>query len=563
MGTSVENSVIKAITIIYENKEGLMTSEKKMDELSNQINELAVFFELEKNLTILFAVMICDQLMGEVCSVKENMKSIGFNPMGIIEISYQLKELKKLEWITLNKTETNKYNKKNDEYEVSKNVIDAVIKNNKSLLESNTPVNLTEALLQARKYMLKTLGGYDTEGRTEDICTYMEKYNEFPFIMEILVNNNLINFEKVLIFWLSADVVFGYDEFNLTSYIDMFSSDATTAYWFEDRIFQKLSVLFSNGYLEFKTPYMADLSVVQLGWVLREKLSSLIRKKKEREKIYRFYTVFDPMEIESSELYFNEGNSKSINKIKKLLDKQYFEKLISKFEASGMNPCLTMIFYGNPGTGKTELVKQLAKLHNRSIFQVDMSDIKEMWIGESERNLKKVFKGYTEALKSDKEVPILLFNEADALLGIRTNVQTSVDQMLNSMQNILLQELEDFKGIFIATTNMINNIDGAFDRRLLFKQEFELPDSQTRLKILKSNFNDFNEDVLISISNKYNMSGGQIQNIKKKFIAEELLFEDGFDVEQCFTEFANAETQFRSLNRNKVGYSFNKNNKLC
>ena len=59
------------------------------------------------------------------------------------------------------------------------------------------------------------------------------------------------------------------------------------------------------------------------------------------------------------------------------------------------------------------------------------------------------------------------------------------------------------------------------------------------------------------------MSGGQIQNIKKKFIAEELLFEDGFDVEQCFTEFANAETQFRSINRNKVGYSFNKNNKLC
>jgi SpoVK/Ycf46/Vps4 family AAA+-type ATPase len=212
-----------------------------------------------------------------------------------------------------------------------------------------------------------------------------------------------------------------------------------------------------------------------------------------------------------------------------------------------------MLFHGLPGTGKTELVKQLALKHQRSIYQVDISSIKDMWVGESEKNLKKVFREYGDALKYNRLTPILLFNEADAILGLRTTVQHSVDQMYNSLQNILLQELEDMKGIFIATTNLINNIDGAFDRRLLYKQKFELPDNITRLKILESHFPDINSDKLMEIAACYELSGGQIQNIKRKLMADQLLFSNTSQNESLFMEYVVSEVGFRSANR-KIGY---------
>jgi SpoVK/Ycf46/Vps4 family AAA+-type ATPase len=226
---------------------------------------------------------------------------------------------------------------------------------------------------------------------------------------------------------------------------------------------------------------------------------------------------------------------------------------MNKFQDKGMKDCLTMLFHGYPGTGKTELVKQLALKHERSIYQVDISGIKDMWVGESEKNMKKVFKEYADALKFNRRTPILLFNEADALLGLRTNVQHSVDQMNNALQNILLQELEDMRGIFIATTNLINNIDGAFDRRLLYKLKFELPDDNTRYQILENQFPILEKKELKEISENYKLSGGQIQNIKRKIIADQILFGEDMIDNESIISYIKAEIGFRT-NKAEIGF---------
>jgi SpoVK/Ycf46/Vps4 family AAA+-type ATPase len=186
---------------------------------------------------------------------------------------------------------------------------------------------------------------------------------------------------------------------------------------------------------------------------------------------------------------------------------------------------------------------------------VDVASVKSKWVGESEKNIKRVFNEYRQAVKFYDETPILFFNECDALITKRNDVQSSVDQMNNSMQNILLQELEDFKGIFIATTNLIQNIDKAFDRRILYKLHLDEPESETRFKILKSHFPNYSDSLLKEISIKNNLTGGQIQNLKKKFLVEQILFKNVESTEENFKNYIESELNFRKTKTKSIGFS--------
>ena len=139
-----------------------------------------------------------------------------------------------------------------------------------------------------------------------------------------------------------------------------------------------------------------------------------------------------------------------------------------------------------PGTGKTESVLQIAKKTGRDVLVINVEDVKSKWVGDSEKNIKEVFNRYRRLVNTntDGNIPILLFNEADAILGIRKKgADNAVDKMENSMQNIILQEMENLDGIFIATTNLTENLDAAFERRFLYKINFTRPDKEARRAI--------------------------------------------------------------------------------
>jgi SpoVK/Ycf46/Vps4 family AAA+-type ATPase len=173
-------------------------------------------------------------------------------------------------------------------------------------------------------------------------------------------------------------------------------------------------------------------------------------------------------------------------------------------------------------------------------MKVDFSQIKDKFVGESEKRLKAVFDRYAEFVKGNEITPILLLNEADALLSKRIHVTSSVDQMNNSMQNILLEEMENFEGILIATTNLIPNLDNAFERRFLYKIEFTQPDPEVRFHIWKCHFSEIEDIVLTEISEKFNFSGGQIENIARKAKMNELLFLRKVTIDEL-KEMCNAE----------------------
>lgn len=135
----------------------------------------------------------------------------------------------------------------------------------------------------------------------------------------------------------------------------------------------------------------------------------------------------------------------------------------------------------------------------------------------AEKRIQAVFDSYRRAVVSSKRTPILFFNEADAIFGNRIeNTTHSVDKMENAMQNIILEEMEKLDGIMICTTNLTKNLDKAFDRRFLFKIEFEKPNLEARQSIWKSVLDGLSDEQAAELANRYPFSGGQILNISRK-----------------------------------------------
>ena len=243
--------------------------------------------------------------------------------------------------------------------------------------------------------------------------------------------------------------------------------------------------------------------------------------------------IADMVEVEQlpeKRLFFSEAIGRQVSELGSFLQPENFKKVRERMRSRGFRNGFACLFYGSPGTGKTETVYQLARQTGRSIMVVDVPQIKSKWVGESEKNIKALFDRYREMVKTAKRTPILLFNEADAIIGIRKNgAQSAVDKMENSLQNIILQEMESLDGIMIATTNLQQNLDRAFERRFLYKIKFEKPTAETRAHIWHEMIPDLSDIVVQTLAEKYDFSGGQIENIARLYNIDCILHGDDGD----------------------------------
>ena len=247
-------------------------------------------------------------------------------------------------------------------------------------------------------------------------------------------------------------------------------------------------------------------------------------------------------DITAKELFYNASVTHQVDQLQSLLGKERMSRVQQRLKAKGMRTGFTCLFYGAPGTGKTETVQQLARLTGRDIMLVDVPNIRSKWVGETEKNIKEVFDNYKRLASSNDMAPILLFNEADAVLNKRAEGATgSVDKMENAMQNIILQEMEQMEGIMIATTNLTGSLDAAFERRFLYKIEFEKPTPEESRHIWQSMLPELTDAEALELASTYAFSGGQIENIARKQLIDGVLNEnDTLDFaaihEACRTE---------------------------
>ena len=244
--------------------------------------------------------------------------------------------------------------------------------------------------------------------------------------------------------------------------------------------------------------------------VTKLKLDKLV----EEQDLFEYLTPTTDL----SDVVLHSKTREVLNTLIKQVDKDVYAKLKAwglKEKRKGIDA--RIIFYGQPGTGKTMTAVSLAKTLKRPILSFDCSKILSMYVGESEKNVRKIFDDFKALSKKAKVDPILLLNEADQFLSSRTQgVNSSVDKMHNQMQNIFLEQIEQFEGILIATTNLLDNFDKAFSRRFNHKIEFKKPGKKQRKRLwhfmLPEN-TDYEEGFEVDVLAKYELTGGQINLI--------------------------------------------------
>ena len=264
-------------------------------------------------------------------------------------------------------------------------------------------------------------------------------------------------------------------------------------------------------------------------YIVDEVLQSIMhpqKKKKARklklDMLIKEQEIFELIEPTTSleNVVLNPATDKTLQNLMHQLDREVIAKLHEwgiKDKKAGIDA--RIIFYGPPGTGKTLTAHSLSRSLKRQVLSFDCSKILSMYVGESEKNVRKIFDTYADLTKQTKTEPILLLNEADQFLSSRSQgAGTSADQMHNQMQNIFLEQIEKFQGILIATTNLLENIDQAFSRRFNYKIEFKKPDKAQRLKLWKMMLPKnapYEEGFEMEKLSTYPLTGGQINLIVK------------------------------------------------
>lgn len=214
--------------------------------------------------------------------------------------------------------------------------------------------------------------------------------------------------------------------------------------------------------------------------------------------------------LDWEDLVLDPNTIRSINEIRAWID--HGATLLNDWGlGKKLRPGYRSLFYGPPGTGKTMTACLLGKSTNRDVYRIDLSMVVSKYIGETEKNLEKVF------AQAEHKNWILFFDEADALFGKRTGVEDSHDRYANQEVSFLLQRIETFDGIVILASNLKSNIDEAFTRRFESIINFPMPKPDERFKIWMAGFSEasrLDERInLRRIAADYELSGGAIMNV--------------------------------------------------
>lgn len=361
-----------------------------------------------------------------------------------------------------------------------------------------------------------------TELMLDEINRLIEENQQLSYVKDLREEGMSLPCEAVITHMCRHLVLTGTESLPMNHLIFLFDNQHQK-YDFDRAMSEGSHYLVRNGWVEnaFSEGFK-DKSEYQLTAKARE---TLLQDYDIKQSESKGCDVLQSSSIAVKELFFNHKVKQQLDELTELLDENHYQNICDRLKSKGRRQGFACLFYGSPGTGKTESALQLAQKTGRDIMQVNISQVKSMWVGESEKNIKAIFDRYRAVAKHSKRIPILLFNEADAIIGKRKEgADRSVDKMENSIQNIILQEMESLEGIMIATTNLVQNMDTAFERRFLYKVKFEKPELAQRTKIWQSMMPELSEEVAGRLASCYDFSGGQIENVTRKCDIESILY---------------------------------------
>lgn len=217
------------------------------------------------------------------------------------------------------------------------------------------------------------------------------------------------------------------------------------------------------------------------------------------------------------QLFYNPDIQVSVQQLRLILVPANLRKYVKMAHKNGEPGGIISLLSGGPGTGKTELARQLALETGRDLLVFDVTQQRNMYYGESEKAIKQVFDDYRRICQQSSLAPILFFNEGDAVFSQRTESRGNMTQTENSIQTILLQELEVFEGVMIITTNRPKSFDSAFNRRILLHLEILDPNLEVRVQLLSHLFPTLSQAQVHILSETYAFTAALLGVFRKQW----------------------------------------------
>jgi|LakMenE18May11ns_1017448.scaffolds.fasta_scaffold9956334_9 hypothetical protein len=514
-----------------------------------EIKELLKFFNISYEELVILSLLIDGGIRQEEIGIDVFLEHFGGGLSGLSDINQSLHSLISKGYVV--STIKNKFSKTliKQNFQVDEKVYEAILYNKKERLEFKPAKNFTELLKNIHEIYTKRCDGcYDANTLKKLIEKELSSAKKFDQLEWLNSFSDLSLEDKILFLFAAYTHQKDEEQIDLEYHIKQIEDNFSKQKSLRDSIANKTSMLIKNDLL-FKSE---DGFVFDEFVGLTKKASrALFQKESNKEKkfVYSTATIVLPESIVLEELFYNESEWEQINTIEKILSIEKHQQVVNQLEENGLAKGISILFNGFSGTGKTATAKRIAKITNRPLFCVDVEKVVNKWIGDSEKSTKKIFDEYYEFCKECEQTPILFFNE-DSIFSKRVEVSHSSDRTHNSMQNILLEQMEQFTGISIVTSNHAEKLDKAFERRFLYKVEFEKPSKETQQKLLRNAFHDVSKETIENTLENYSFTGGQIYNIRKKYIMQSII--NDTDIDSLFIKLCKDEIKTKT--NSKIGF---------
>jgi SpoVK/Ycf46/Vps4 family AAA+-type ATPase len=551
--------LLQSIGKIYEEAKGSKFEDTLFSNIDKDLTYLADYFGTNKIQAFLISIIHALYLKNNSVYLKEIVEYIECNPTKIYEFHDDLEILIEQRIIIAEKEQYSRGRR--ESYRINEMVTNAILEN------KPMPEALNEKIEDNIQW-LETVYNFIQYRSDEKISTrmlfvefahLMRKYQDYPLVKKIKSNISQEG-NQILISNIIWQCLNGRKSLDLETLLGEIYDKASLKYSELQDFVSENNELLNLEWVVTEESFFVNETRILLTDKSYDMLKEIGLKIKETKKVKESH-ITTPEEIVSKELIFEKNEMHQLSMIKNLLQEDKLEEIQNRLTEKGLPRGLAILLHGAPGTGKTEIVKQIAKETNRDIIKVEISQSKSMWYGGSEKIIKSVFTDYYDYAKECERTPILFFNEADAIINKRKDsTQTSIDNTENTIQNILLEELENFEGILFATTNLVSNMDFAFERRFLFKVEFKKPNIVTKTKIWKLKLPFLSEEECKSLASIYNFSGGQIDNVVRKNEIDEIIYGQRVSFKHIL-KYCDEETF--AVKRQKIGFYNHQTSYLC
>lgn len=497
---------------------------EKFSEVVTDIEALGTFLDVTSPQAVLFSVL-ADLSLQKTVTLDVLAKYLNCSVLTLLSKMSESEALEKKGYVKKSLRRRSRRPSYNDNgYTVPASVMEAIVSEDRSKLTAEIKMDLLSFLKQVSGLVDERSDGTLTTAQVCDEISFLISNNtEIPYVF--FVDSALDSIiSKCTMFTFSYIRLRGQLSVDYESYANAFFDDLSEQLEFCQDMASGRHELYTGDLLKPVPSMFEGDKSVSLTFRAAKELYRSYPALLKPEAAYSSLTSYKT--LREKKLCFGSDMMAQVKTMEEMLNRSNFRAYCRQLERNSLPGGVTVMFYGAPGTGKTELVYQLARKTKRDIMMVDLSQTRNKYFGESEKKVKQIFDDYAAILKNADTEPFLFINEADGLLTKRIDLSInneSSDRVTNMMQNIMLQALENFRGILIATTNLTGNLDKAFERRFTYRVNFPNPDSHVRGLIWKNKLPELTDSEAATLGAMFGISGGEIDNQVRQALLRKVL----------------------------------------